>query len=171
MAERIIRKLGDPVLREVCKPVSNIANIEKLLDDMAETLDTTPNGVALAAPQVGVTKRIVVVDCGDQILDLINPEIVEKSGEQVGPEGCLSLPGMFGKVKRANRVVVTAMNRKGKEISIEAEEFLARCLQHEIDHLDGILYIDHVAPGQLFDEKTGDPVDVFSLIALSKQNT
>ncbi|HMM20957.1 MAG TPA: peptide deformylase [Selenomonadales bacterium] len=168
MAERIIRKFGDPVLREKCKPVANIANILNLLDDMAETLGSASNGAALAAPQVGVAKRIVVINLGGKMLELINPEVVASSGEQTGPEGCLSLPGYFGKVKRANQVVVKALNRNGEEIAIEAEEFLARCLQHEIDHLDGILYIDRVASGHLYSEKTGDPVDILPFLALSK---
>ncbi|GBF35056.1 peptide deformylase [Desulfocucumis palustris] len=171
MAERMIGKIGDPVLRKVCKPVTEITpNTLQLLDDMAETLATAKNGAALAAPQVGIVRRIIVIDSGDGVIELINPEILEKHGEQIGPEGCLSLPDIWGRVKRAKYVKVKATNREGSEFIMEGKDFMARCLQHEIDHLDGILFIDHVPPGQLFSEKTNRPIDVYDLIKTSRPN-
>ncbi|BCJ85123.1 peptide deformylase [Effusibacillus dendaii] len=146
MAIRIIRQEGDPVLREVAKPVREITkNILKLLDDMAETMYDA-EGVGLAAPQVGISKRVIVMDVGEGLIELINPVIVLKEGEQTGPEGCLSIPGLTAEVTRANRVVAKGLNRHGEEITIEGQELLARCIQHEIDHLDGILFIDYVNP-------------------------
>ena len=135
----------DKLLRKVCKPVPEITpNVKKLLDNMLETMYES-NGVGLAAPQVGILKRVVVVDIGEEgpgPLKLINPEILERSGEQNGPEGCLSCPGMWGDVKRSKYVKVKALTPEGQEIIIEGEDYLARALQHEIDHLDGILFID-----------------------------
>ncbi len=172
MAERMIGKLGDPALRKVCKPILEItSNTLQLLDDMAETLATAKNGAALAAPQVGIVRRIIVIENGDSTIELINPEILERSGEQIGPEGCLSMPDIWGRVKRAKYVKVKATNRAGMEFIIEGKDFLARCLQHEIDHLDGILFIDHVIPGQLFNEHTNEPIDVYELIKASRQNS
>lgn len=171
MTEKIILKLGDPVLRKVCKPVSEInSKVLKLLDNMAATLYAEPNRAGLAAPQVGILRRIVVLDCGDGLMELINPEIIEKSGEQTGAEACLSLPGLIGNVTRANHVTVKTLNRSGQEVITEAEGFLARCLQHEIDHLNGVLYVDHVHPGHLFNEKTNEPLDVLEVIRFSRQN-
>ena len=135
----------DKLLRKICKPVPEITpNVKKLLDNMLETMYNS-NGVGLAAPQVGILKRLVVGDIGEEgpgPLKLINPEILERSGVQDGPEGCLSCPGMWGDVKRSQYVKVKALNPEGEEIIIEGEDFLARALQHEIDHLDGILFID-----------------------------
>lgn len=135
----------DKLLRKICKPVPEITpNVKKLLDNMLETMYNS-NGVGLAAPQVGILKRLVVVDIGEEgpgPLKLINPEILERSGVQNGPEGCLSCPGMWGDVKRSKYVKVKALNPEGEEIIIEGEDFLARALQHEIDHLDGILFLD-----------------------------
>lgn len=171
MTERLILKLGDPVLRKVCKPVNEInSSVIKLLDDMASTLYAGPNRAGLAAPQVGIPKRLVVLDCGEGLIELINPEILESSGEQTGAEACLSLPGLIGKVTRANIVAVKTLNRSGQEVIITGEGFFARCLQHEIDHLNGVLYIDHVQPGQLFNEKTNEPLDVLEVIRFSRQN-
>lgn len=144
MAIRIIVKHPDPVLRERAKEVPKITpNIQKLLTDMADTMYDAP-GVGLAAPQIGISKRVIVVDIGDEngLIELVNPEIVEEEGEQFGPEGCLSIPGLQGDVKRKNRVKVKGMNRNGEEIVIEGTGYLARALQHEIDHLNGVLYID-----------------------------
>lgn len=169
MAERNILKIGDPVLRKVCSPVNQInSNVLKLLDDMAGTLYAGPNRAGLAAPQVGIAKRLVVIDCGEGLIELINPEIIEQSGKQTGTEACLSMPGLIGKVKRSNHVVVKTLNRSGEEVTIEGKGMLARCLQHEIDHLNGILYIDHVQPGELFNEVTNEPLDVFETIKFSK---
>lgn len=153
MAIRIIRLEGDPVLREVAKPVPEITkNILKLLDDMAETMYDA-EGVGLAAPQVGILKRVIVMDCGDGLIELINPEIVSKEGQQVGPEGCLSIPGITAEVSRANHVVAKGLNRNGEEITVEGEGLLARCIQHEIDHLNGILFTDYVNPLDLIKNK------------------
>ncbi|WP_027363746.1 peptide deformylase [Desulfotruncus alcoholivorax] len=165
MAERMIGKLGDPILRKKCKHVSEITqSVLQLLDDMTDTLKASPNGAALAAPQVGILKRIVVIDGGDSFIELINPRIINKSGEQTGPEGCLSLPGIWGQVTRAQHVKVKAMNRAGEEFIIEGEDFMARCLQHELDHLEGILFIDHVTTGQVYRERTNEPLDVYKLL-------
>ena len=135
----------DKILRNISKPIPEITpNVKKMLDRMLETMYGS-NGVGLAAPQVGILKRAVVVDVGEGgpgPLKLINPEIVERSGVQNGPEGCLSCPNMWGDVRRSQYVKVKATNPEGEEIIVEGEDFLARALQHEIDHLDGILFID-----------------------------
>lgn len=142
MAVRIIRKDGDEVLRKKSREVDVINDkIRTILKDMAETMYKL-DGVGLAAPQVGILKNLVVIDAGEGLIDLINPRIVEKSGEQVRIEGCLSIPGVFGEVKRPARVVVEALNSKGETIRVEGEELLATALCHEIDHLDGILFKD-----------------------------
>jgi peptide deformylase len=144
MALRIIVKDPDPVLREVAKPVSKITpNILKLLTDMADTMYDA-DGVGLAAPQIGISKRVIVVDVGDEhgLVEMINPEIVEKEGEQVGAEGCLSIPNLNGEVKRAFKVRVKALDREGNPFELVGEELMARALQHEIDHLNGILFTD-----------------------------
>ena len=139
----------DEVLRKKARPVEKIDDrILTLLDDMAETMYNA-EGVGLAAPQVGILRRVVVIDIGEGIIELINPEIIEQEGEQIGAEGCLSVPGLSGIVKRPARVVVTALNRHGERIKIQGEDLLARALCHEIDHLDGILYLDKVEPGTL----------------------
>ncbi|ABN51803.1 MAG TPA: peptide deformylase [Hungateiclostridium thermocellum] len=144
MAVRFIREDGDEILRKVSKKVDVIdERIKTLLDDMAETMYAA-NGVGLAAPQVGVLKRVVVIDVGDGLMELINPEIVEQEGEQIDIEGCLSIPGVAGEVKRPARVVVEALNREGEKITVEGKELLAVALCHEIDHLDGILFTDKV---------------------------
>jgi peptide deformylase len=145
MAIRNIVKDGDPILKKKCRPVEKFdKKLADLLQDMAETMHKA-NGVGLAAPQVGLLRRVVVIDVGEEgpgVLRLINPEILERSGVQNGPEGCLSCPGMYGDVKRSQYVKVKALNEQGEEMIIEAEDFLARALQHEIDHLEGILFID-----------------------------
>ena len=160
MAKRTIRIDGDDVLRKVCKPVKSMtARTEELIDDMFETMYDS-NGVGLAAPQVGVLKRIVVIDVMDgNPLVLINPEIVETEGEQTGPEGCLSLPGLEGEVTRPERVVCKALDRNMDEITVEGEGLLARCICHELDHLDGILYKDKVIDG-LHMVQPADPEDI-----------
>lgn len=137
-----IRKAGDPVLKEQAAPVSRIDHrIRSLLDDMARTMDNAA-GVGLAAPQVGVSLRIIVIDVGDGLVELINPEIVEAEGSECGSEGCLSIPEVFGEVERSAKVTVQAVKRNGKKVCFSASGLLARALQHEIDHLDGILFID-----------------------------
>lgn len=150
MAIRRIMIYGeDDVLRKKSKPVEKIdKRILELLDDMAETMKHA-DGVGLAAPQVGILRRVVVIDVGDGLIELINPEIVETSGQQRGAEGCLSIPGVRGEVIRPEKVRVKALNRKGEPIEITGTGLLARALCHEIDHLDGILFIDKVVPGTL----------------------
>ena len=131
----------EPSLHKVCKPVTKFDDkLHKLLDDMAETL-VEANGVGLAAPQVGILRRVVIVDVGEeQMLELINPTLVETSGEQVGAEGCLSVPGKYGLVKRPYYAKVRAQDRDGNWFEAEAEELIARCFCHELDHLDGVVY-------------------------------
>ena len=130
----------EPALHKVCKPVEKFdCRLHKLLDDMQETLIDS-NGVGLAAPQVGILRRVVLVDLGDEILELINPEIISTEGEQVGAEGCLSVPGRYGLVKRPYYAKVRAQDRNGQWYEAEGEELIARCFCHELDHLDGILY-------------------------------
>jgi peptide deformylase len=135
----------EPALHKVCKPVTSFDNkLFKLLDDMAETL-VDSGGVGLAAPQVGILRRVVLVDVGEEeseILELINPEMVETDGEQYGPEGCLSVPGKYGLVKRPYYVKVRAQDRNGEWFEAEGEELIARCFCHELDHLDGIVYTE-----------------------------
>ena len=144
MAIRTIRTDGDPVLRKISKPVKEITpKIVTLVDDMLDTMYEAM-GVGLAAPQVGILKRIVVIDIGDGPIVLINPEILETSGEQTGDEGCLSVPGMSGQVTRPNYVKVKALDMDMKEQEYEGEGLLARAFCHEIDHLDGKMYTDLV---------------------------
>mgnify|MGYP002552887165 FL=1 len=150
MALRKIREIGDPILNKTCKEVKEVTDRTKdLIDDMFETMYEA-QGVGLAAPQVGILKRIVVIDCGDDPLLLINPEVLETSGEQTGQEGCLSVPGKAGIVTRPNYAKVKAYNEDMEEFIVEGEELLARALLHEIDHLDGHLYVEKVE-GDLMD--------------------
>lgn len=142
MAVLEIRKAGDKVLKEKAQPVAKIdRRIKKLVDDMFETMYAA-DGVGLAAPQIGVSARIVVLDVGDGPIELINPELVLTEGCEVGAEGCLSVPGIYGDVERYAKVTVEGLNRTGKKVRISGEGLLARALQHEIDHLEGILFIE-----------------------------
>ena len=142
MALRNIVKLGDDVLRKKCRAVTMIdSKTHELLDDMAQTMHAA-NGVGLAAPQVGLLKRIVVIDVGDGVIELINPEIIACSGEQTDDEGCLSVPDKFLPVSRPNVVKVRALDRYGKSFIMEGEGLLARAFCHEIDHLDGKIFLD-----------------------------
>ena len=144
MAIREIREKGDEILYKKCKAVVKFdEKLHILLDDMYETMQSR-DGVGLAAPQVGILKRAVVIDVGDGKIELINPEIVEESGEQTGSEGCLSVPGVFGVVTRPNVVTVKAQDRDGKWFKITGKELLARAFCHEIEHLDGKLFLDRV---------------------------
>ena len=130
----------EPALHKVCKPVTSFdKKLHKLLDDMRETLEEA-QGVGLAAPQVGILRRVVIVDTGEEILELVNPVIVETDGEQVGMEGCLSVPGRYGIVKRPYYAKVRAQDRYGDWYEAEGEELIGRCFCHELDHLDGIVY-------------------------------
>lgn len=144
MALLEIKKAGDPVLKEICMPVERVdKKMKKLLDDMAETMYNA-DGVGLAAPQVGVKLRAVVIDVQDDhgLIELINPVITYREGTAVDTEGCLSVPDIYGEVERAARIKMEFMNRRGKMQHLTAEGLLARCIQHECDHLDGQLFID-----------------------------
>lgn len=150
MALRTIRIMGDDKLEKVCKPVREMTQRTKeLIGDMLDTMYDS-EGVGLAAPQVGILKRIVVIDIGEGPIVMINPEILETSGEQTGQEGCLSLPGQAGIVTRPNYVKAKALNENMEEYIIEGTELLARAICHECDHLDGIMYVRHVE-GDLID--------------------
>lgn len=142
MSLRNIRILGDDLLRKKSRKIDVIDNrICQLLDDLAETM-YAHDGVGLAAPQVGVLRRAVVVDVGEGLLELVNPEIIDMSGEAVMTEGCLSVPTSIGDVKRPTYVKVRAFNRHGEEIEVEAHDYFARAICHELDHLDGIIFLD-----------------------------
>lgn len=142
MALRNIVTAGDPILGKTCRKVTKFDDkLHTLLDDMADTLFEA-NGVGLAAPQVGILRRVVIVDSGEEIIELINPEIIEVEGEQTGTEGCLSVPGKYGIVTRPMRAVVRAQDRDGEWFEVEGEELMARCFCHELDHLDGHLYTE-----------------------------
>lgn len=145
MAIRTIREIGDSTLNKICKEVKEITpRTKELIADMLETMYEA-NGVGLAAPQVGVLKRIVVIDCtGEDPIVMINPRIVEMSGEQTGQEGCLSVPGKCGVVTRPNYVKAIAYNENLEQFTIEGTELLARAICHELDHLDGHLYVERV---------------------------
>ena len=142
MGIRKIMTVKEPCLHKVCRPVEKFdGKLHKLLDDMKETL-LDANGVGLAAPQVGILRRVVVVDTGEEMLELVNPQLLETSGEQEGAEGCLSVPGKYGLVKRPMVAKVRAQDRDGNWFEVEGEELIARCFCHEIDHLDGIVYTE-----------------------------
>ena len=145
MAVRQIRIVPDPVLRQRAKKITSIDDsIQRLIDDMTQTLNVA-SGIGLAAPQVGVPFRVAIIHLpGEKAITLINPEIVKREGERVLEEGCLSVPGYQGEIKRSIWVKVKAQDREGKHFRINAEELLAQVLEHEIDHLDGILYIDRL---------------------------
>ncbi len=148
MAVRPILVVGNPVLRQKARRVSQFdGSIQKLIDDMVETMRAAP-GVGLAAPQVGVPLRLAVIEVDEQLTVIINPEIVKRIGEYEPDEGCLSVPGYWGKLKRAEKVTVKAKDRRGRDQRITAEGLLAQALQHEIDHLDGYLYIDRIQEQQ-----------------------
>ena len=147
MAIRNIVKIGDDVLRKICRTQMTFDDkLATVLDDMAETMYKA-EGVGLAAPQIGILRRYCVVDVGDGLIELINPVITEKSGSQTGSEGCLSVPDRFEEVTRPLKVTVRAQDRKGNNFTVTAEGFKARAFCHEIDHLDGVLYIDRIKKG------------------------
>lgn len=142
MALRKILTVQEPALHKTCRPVESFdSKLHVLLDDMRQTLIQS-GGVGLAAPQVGILRRVVLVDNGKEILELVNPQLVETSGEQVGAEGCLSVPGRYGLVKRPNYAKVKAQDRYGNWFETDGEELTARCFCHELDHLDGIIYTE-----------------------------
>ncbi len=151
MAIRIVRENGDEVLRKKAREVEAVDDkIRELLDDMVETLHAY-NGVGLAAPQVGILKRVVVIDLYDDKgpIKLVNPKIVKQKGEQEVEEGCLSFPNQFAKIIRPAEVIIEALNENGKKIKIKGEGLLAQALSHELDHLDGVLFVDKIIPGTL----------------------
>lgn len=153
MAVRAIRVLPDPVLRQKAKKVTKIdKSVQRLIDDMIETMRAAP-GVGLAAPQIGMPLRVVVIEIpGDEVMALVNPEIVKRQGERLVQEGCLSVPGYQGEVKRSVWVKVKAQDRQGRNIRLKGEEFLAQALEHEIDHINGVLYVDRVeGPDKLWE--------------------
>ena len=158
MALREIRVEGDPVLAKVCKEIKEVTpRIQDLIDDMIETMYEA-NGVGLAAPQVGILKRLVVIDVGEGPIVMINPRIISADGEQTGDEGCLSVPGKAGQVTRPNHVVARFFDEEMNECEIEGEELLARAICHELDHLDGHLYVEKVEGG-LHDVAYEEPVE------------
>lgn len=145
MAILNIRCDGDDILRKRCKEVKVVDDrIREILDDMTETLHATPNGAAIAASQVGILKRLVVIDMGTGLMKLINPVIVKQAGKQECIEGCLSFPDRFGKTVRPQSVVVKALNEHGEEVTFTGIDDMAKCFCHELDHLDGICFVDHV---------------------------
>ena len=152
MAKLNIRKVGDEVLRKTCRPVEEITpRVLTLLDDMTQTMRAA-NGVGLAAPQVGILRRIVVIEVEEgNVIELINPKIIATAGEQDGPEGCLSVPGRSGMVKRPRHVTVRATNRHGEVFEMSGSDLLARAFCHELDHLDGRLYTDRAS--RMLDEE------------------
>ena len=146
MAALPIRTLPDPVLKQKAKRVRTIdGSIKKLIRDMVETMHSEPGRVGLAAPQIGVPLRVIVIGIPEEEdMAIINPEIVRRRGERLIDEGCLSVPGYFGQIKRAELITVKGRDQDGKEIRIKAEGLLAQVLEHEIDHLNGVLYLDHL---------------------------
>lgn len=151
MAVLEIRKYPDEILKKKASEITDIdGNVQKLIDDMIETMYKS-NGIGLAAPQVGVSKRLIIVDISpreenNSLIVLINPQIVSTEGEVLSEEGCLSLPGFITRLKRSEKIFVKGIDRKGKDIEIETNGLLGRAIQHEIDHLDGILLIDRISP-------------------------
>ena len=145
MALRQIRYNDDEILRKKCRPVDEVNDrVRQILDDMLETLHSTENGAAIAAPQVGLLMRLVVIDAGEGVIKLVNPKIIKESGSQEVVEGCLRAPDVFGKLKRPYKVTVEALNENGEKIVLTGKGFMAKCFCHEIDHLDGILFTDFV---------------------------
>lgn len=170
MTTRPILPFGDPVLRKTARPVTEWNDrLFRLLDDLGETLYAAEGRAGLAAPQIGILRRVVVMDCGEGLIELINPVITERGGEQYGEEGCLSYPGHYGNVKRSEWVKLATMDRSGTERKLEANGYLARCIQHELDHLDGILYIDHIRNGELFFNQTHQPASLYEILRISRQ--
>ena len=145
MAIRQIRYEGDDILRKKCKRVEEVNDhIRMLLDDMLDTLHNTKDGAAIAAPQVGIVQRLVVIDMGNGVIKLINPEIIEEKGIQECVEGCLSIPNKYGNTLRPKKVTIKALDENGKEINLTGRGEMAKCFCHEIDHLNGILFSDKV---------------------------
>ena len=151
MAIRVVRENGDEILRKTSREVEEVTDkIRELLDDMVETMHKY-NGVGLAAPQVGILKRVIVIDLydGEEPLQLVNPKIIKAKGKQEVEEGCLSFPNEYAKMVRPKEVTVEALDRDGKKVIITGKDLLAQALAHEIDHLNGILFVDNMIPGTL----------------------
>lgn len=151
MAIRIIRENGDEILRKKAKEVEKVDDkIREILDDMVETMHQF-NGVGLAGPQIGLLKRLIVIDLYDDEgpIKLVNPKMIKQEGEQEVEEGCLSFPNQFAKIIRPAKVTIEALNENGEKIKIKAEGLLAQAISHELDHLDGILFVDKIIPGTL----------------------
>lgn len=162
MALRNIVKDGDPILRKVCRPVEKFDDrLASLLDDMAQTMHEA-DGVGIAGPQVGIMRRLCVVDCYDEdgVIELVNPEIIKKSGEQTGSEGCLSFPGKFGTVTRPMHVTVRAQDRNGNIFEKSGEGLKARAFCHEIDHLNGVCFVDLATELHYENDSDGDVEDI-----------
>jgi peptide deformylase len=169
MAEKAIIPFGDPILRKVSPPVTDFGSaLVALLDDLWDTLYAAPGRAGLAACQVGVLQRVIVIDCGEGPIELINPEITSAVGEQTGPEGCLSFPGFTGDVKRAMHVRVKNHDRNGETTWLEAQGYLAVCIQHEVDHLDGVLYIDRMSGGTLKNDQSGLEIELSEALRISR---
>ena len=144
MAVRMLREQGDPVLRQKAREVKGVDHVlTRLIEDMFETMYHY-NGIGLAAPQIGISKRIIAIEVGQDKVALVNPVVVHQEGEEIDIEGCLSVPGIYGEVSRARSIRVKGLNADGVEQEVQAEGLLARALQHELDHLDGILFVDKV---------------------------
>ncbi|QYR22428.1 peptide deformylase [Paenibacillus sp. sptzw28] len=172
MTIRDILPFGDPILRKKAKPVEEVnARTLKLLDDMTETLYASDGRAGLAAPQVGILRKLIVMDCGEGLIELVNPEIIETNGEQIGAEACLSFPGYYGLVKRASEVRVSSLNRQGQQVIIHGEGHLARYMQHEIDHLNGVLFVDRVQDRWLYHEETQKRIALLDVIRLTNQGS
>lgn len=168
MLKNMIVHFGDPVLRQISAPVTEYnSGIYKFLDKLGNILKKTRNSAGLAAPQIGVLLRVAVINCGQGLIELINPEIIHTAGEQTGQEGCLSFPGYSGIVKRDGYVRIKNHDRSGNPYILDGEDLFARCTQHEIDHLDGILFIDHITDNNLYDDRTNRQVDLEFAIRLS----
>lgn len=168
MAVREILPFGDPILRKTAKPVEELNDrVLKILDDLTDTLYAEEGRAGLAAPQIGYLRRLAVLDCGEGLIELINPEIIEMEGEQTGTEACLSFPGYYGVVKRAQKVKVKSLNRQGETVILEGEGYAARCMQHEIDHLNGILFVDRVRDRWLVHEQTNEKIEVLDVLRLT----
>ncbi|SDT44548.1 peptide deformylase [Paenibacillaceae bacterium GAS479] len=169
MAVRTILPFGDSALRSRCRD-ADLADprTHKYLDDLRDTLYDKEGRAGLAAPQIGILRRLIVMDCGEGIIELINPQLLYATGLQTGSEGCLSLPGYYGSVNRAEKVRIRTLNRAGETVELEAQGYLARCIQHEMDHLDGVLYVDHVRDGWLLEEHTGRRVPLPPFLAMSR---
>lgn len=171
MTVKSILPFGDPILRKIAKPVVELnTKTLKLFDNMVETFNASDGRAGLAAPQVGILRRLIVMDCGEGLIELINPEVIEMDGEQLETEACLSFPGYFGYVKRANHVKIKTLNRQGEQIILDGEGYLARCMQHEIDHLNGVLFVDHVREKWLYHENTKQSIDLLDVIRLNNQS-